>query len=134
MGSVSLTLSALPLRPHRFWIPRVTFGGSLRQVCYHTRMNVDEREFGVIKGITKELLPKTHRAFLFGSRATGTNRPHPDYDLGVEGPRPLSPREWGALHDAFEEAPIIHEVDVVDLYPSSEEFKKEALRDAVALE
>lgn len=97
-------------------------------------MQVEEREFETIKRITKRLVPKTHRAFLFGSRAVGTNRLHSDYDVGVSGPRALSPREWGALHDAFEEAPIIHEVDVVDLYPASEEFKKEALKDAVPID
>lgn len=97
-------------------------------------MNVDQREFDVIRGITKNLMPKSHRAFLFGSRATGTNRRHSDYDIGVSGPRPLSPREWGALHDAFEEAPIIHEVDVVDMYDANKEFKEEALKDAVPIE
>lgn len=97
-------------------------------------MKSDDREFEIIKRITRQYLPKTHRAFLFGSRAAATNRPHSDYDLGISGPRALLPNEWGALHDALEEAPIIHEVDVVDLYPASEEFRKEALRDAVPIE
>ncbi len=45
-----------------------------------------DRELAIIKRITRQHLPKTHRAFIFGSRATGTNRPHSDYDLGVNGP------------------------------------------------
>lgn len=97
-------------------------------------MKTNDREFDIIKRITKKYLPATHRAFLFGSRAVGTNREHSDYDLGIEGPRALSPREWGTLHDALEEAPIIHEVDVVDLYPASNEFKQEALRQAIPIE
>ena len=96
-------------------------------------MTVDTREIDIIKDIAKRYTPATHRAFLFGSRASGTNRPHSDYDLGLIGPRPLSPREWGDLHDAFEEAPIIHAVDVVDFYPASEDFKREALTHTVTL-
>jgi len=96
-------------------------------------MTVDEREIHIIKEIAHAHVPSTHRAFLFGSRAVGMNRPHSDYDLGVTGPRPLSPREWGDLYDAFEEAPIIHKVDVVDFYPASEEFKREALTHTIPL-
>ena len=87
----------------------------------------------IITTITKKLLPKTHKAFIFGSRASGTNRPHSDYDLGVSGPRPLSPYEWGELHDALEEAPIVHAVDVVDFYPASQSFKEEALQHTIPL-
>lgn len=93
----------------------------------------DKQEIAIIARITERLLPKTHRAFLFGSRAVGTAKPHSDYDLGVIGPRPLSVREWGALNDAFEEAPIIHAVDVVDFYPASDSFKKVALRRTIPI-
>ena len=99
---------------------------------YHTDMN-NTREVEIIADIAKKLLPKTHKAFLFGSRAAGAHRQHSDYDLGINGPRPLSPREWGALHDALEEAPIIHCVDVVDFYPASRAFKETALRHTIPI-
>jgi len=91
------------------------------------------REVEIITKITKKLLPNTHRAFLFGSRASGTNRPHSDYDLGISGPRALSLREWGELHDALEEAPIVHAVDVVDFYPASDAFKEVALQHTIPI-
>ena len=94
---------------------------------------MDTRELTVITEITKKLLPKTHRAFLFGSRVTGDNRLHSDYDLGITGPRPLTPREWGELHDAFEEATIIHEVDVIDFTPASADFKQQALQHTIPI-
>lgn len=81
----------------------------------------------MITAIAKKYVPETHRAFLFGSRAAGMNREHSDYDLGITGPRALTPGEWGALHDALEEAPIIHAVDVVDFYAASDRFKHVAL-------
>ena len=95
---------------------------------------VDDAEFAIIRRIVKKHLPKTHRAFLFGSRATGANRLHSDYDLAVTGPRTLLPSEWGELHDALEEAPIVHEVDVVDLYPANQEFKEEVLRHTIPID
>lgn len=96
-------------------------------------MSVEQKEIEIIKKIARQYVPKTHKAFIFGSRATGSNRPHSDYDLGISGPRPLTPREWGTLHDALEEAPIIHVVDVVDFNPASTEFKEEALKRTIPI-
>ena len=100
---------------------------------YTSNMSVDQHELEIITTITRKLLPKTHRAFLFGSRATGENRPHSDYDLGIEGPRPLSPREWGELHDALEEAPILHAVDVVDFAAANDAFKERATEQTIPI-
>ena len=103
-------------------------------MSYTIDMSVNQHELEIITTITQSLLPKTHRAFLFGSRVTGENRPHSDYDLGIEGPWALSPREWGELHDALEEAPIIHAVDVVDFAAANHEFKERAAEHIIPLE
>ena len=42
-------------------------------------------------------LPPSHRAVLFGSRATGAAAPRSDWDIGIIGPAPLDGAERQAL-------------------------------------
>jgi uncharacterized protein len=66
-----------------------------------------------------ETLRQTFRRFpgvrevrLFGSRANGTAKRASDIDLAIYAPG-ADAREWSNLIEAIEEAPIIHEFDIV---------------------
>ena len=74
------------------------------------------------------------RFVLFGSRATGHNRPNSDWDIGVLGPRPLLPMERTRMRMVIEEWPTLHTIDLVDLTASSERFRAAALAEAQPLE
>ncbi|HMP77368.1 MAG TPA: nucleotidyltransferase domain-containing protein [Kiritimatiellia bacterium] len=74
------------------------------------------------------------RFVLFGSRATGHNRPNSDWDIGVLGPRPLFPMERTRMRMVIEEWPTLHTIDLVDLTAASERFRTAALAESVPLE
>jgi predicted nucleotidyltransferase len=59
---------------------------------------------------------------IFGSRARGEARRGSDLDLAIDAGRPLTPRESGALADAFEESDLPYTVDLVDVRAASEGF------------
>lgn len=64
----------------------------------------------------RQVLPdRDFRIVLFGSRARGTARPASDWDLGIQGPRPLTGEERQSIRDALEDLPTLHTFDVVDL-------------------
>ena len=74
-----------------------------------------------------------YKTFIFGSRATQTNRKYSDIDLGISGPVPLSSKQYIQIKDALEESDLPYKVDVVDFSEVSEEFKKVALRSTIRL-
>jgi len=77
--------------------------------------------------------PEVHRAWVFGSRATGQARRTSDIDLAIEAPA-VSPARWHALLDALEHAPIIYALDVIHLDTLDDSALKQAiLRDRTPL-
>jgi uncharacterized protein len=85
-----------------------------------------------------ETLRRTFRRFpfvrgvkLFGSRANGSARRNSDIDLAIHAPE-AGAREWASLVEAIEEAPIIHELDVVRLDATESDGLREKIgRDGV---
>jgi predicted nucleotidyltransferase len=73
------------------------------------------------------------RVFLFGSRASGTADERSDFDIGVEADRPLSARDLADVREAFDAAPLLAHVDVVDFSRVDETFRAHALRATLTL-
>ncbi len=73
------------------------------------------------------------RVFPFGSRATGSADVRSDYDLAIDAGRPLAARDVVELREAFDRAPLLARVDVVDFACVDEEFRAHALRSTVTL-
>lgn len=71
--------------------------------------------------------------FVFGSRADGTADERSDYDIGVEAGRPLSARDLADVRDAFDAAPLLARVDVVDFARVDDAFRRHALRATLPL-
>lgn len=78
---------------------------------------------------TLRRFPFITEARVFGSRATGSARRASDIDLAVSAPS-ATPAEWAALREALEEAPVIHEIDLV----RAEETTNERLRQKITRE
>jgi uncharacterized protein len=87
-----------------------------------------------------ETLRRTFRRFpfvrevkLFGSRANGSSGRNSDIDLAIHAPE-AGTREWADLMEAIEEAPIIHEFDVVRLdRTESESLRGKIEREGVVI-
>ena len=64
--------------------------------------------------ILRAHLPRSTKAWVFGSRATGRARQYSDLDLAVDAGRPLTLDEFAGLSDAFSESDLPYRVDLVD--------------------
>lgn len=71
------------------------------------------------------------RVFLFGSAARGEMRRASDIDIALLSDRPLPRDRLASLREALEEAPILHEVDVVDLAGVDEDMRRRILAEAI---
>ena len=79
------------------------------------------------------LLPNTHRALLFGSRATGHASPRSDWDVGVVGPVALDGAVLERMRAALDELPTLRSFDVVDLSTAPPTLRDRALQEGVSL-
>lgn len=93
-------------------------------------MNQNQVEGEIKKIIFKHFPPKKYQIFLFGSRATDTNRHFSDYDIGIMGETPLSSSQLSQVKEELEESQLPIVVDVVDLKTVDPEFKQIAMRKA----
>ncbi len=83
--------------------------------------------------ITKYLSENNFKIFLFGSRATGINRPGSDFDVGIMGKEPVGLETLGLIDEEIDNSNIPYKVDVVDFARVSEGFKKLALKQIAPL-
>lgn len=99
----------------------------------HTEGGVVTRpRFGIAPGTVTKLLrvfeafPGLQAVWVFGSRATGTERPESDIDLAVDAPG-IDERQFLALKRQLDELELIYRTDVVWL----QEVRDEAFRQAI---
>lgn len=76
-------------------------------------VQMEPRHWRMVQDILRRLVPEA-TVWAFGSRATGTAKPHSDLDLAIVAPRPLGLAREAALREAFEESDLPFRVDVVD--------------------
>jgi predicted nucleotidyltransferase len=69
-----------------------------------------------------------YRVVLYGSRVTGTARPHSDFDVGVIGPRRLPSSLFYRIKEMLDGIDTLYEIDWVDFSDTSKAFREEALR------
>lgn len=65
-----------------------------------------------------------YTVYLFGSRATGTANERSDFDIGIDGDRPLPARVFYRISDMFDEIRTLRRIDWVDLHETSARFRK----------
>ena len=81
----------------------------------------------------RALLPDTHRALLFGSRATGRAGDRSDWDIGLVGPTPLDGAILERIRAALDRLPTLRTFDVVDLSTAPPKLRTRALDEGVRL-
>jgi predicted nucleotidyltransferase len=90
-------------------------------------IDVTPKELALVQDILRSHIPAA-KVWVFGSRAKGTARRGSDLDLAIDTGTKLPSSGVVHLADAFEEAPLAFNVDIVDLHSISPEFR--ALIDA----
>jgi proline iminopeptidase len=76
-----------------------------------TPFGLDERVLDLITAALREH-PGVQRAVIFGSRATGSFKPHSDIDIGVYAPA-MDVAEFARLSFEIRELPIVFTMDVL---------------------
>lgn len=90
--------------------------------------------FGLSETIRESLsdvfaqFPKVDRVLVYGSRATGKNRPQSDIDLAVLAPT-MSDREFSSLWMALDDLPILFRLDVSLWHEVTNPVLKKAMLD-----
>jgi predicted nucleotidyltransferase len=89
---------------------------------------LDNNQLNQIRNIVHPLLPdNSYKVFVFGSRATGNNRPFSDVDIGILGNKILPSEKYIKMTESFENSDLPFKVDVVDFMLVTDRFKKQAL-------
>jgi predicted nucleotidyltransferase len=96
-------------------------------------IDIDPCDWVDVLHILREQVPGLEvRAF--GSRAWRVAKPHPDLDLALMTPQPLTLAQLPAITDAFETSNLSILVDVVDWAATSEAFRRIIERDRVVVQ
>lgn len=86
-------------------------------------MDLKPEQFRIVRDILARHLPG-REVQLFGSRATGTAKPHSDIDLVIMGDEALPVTTMRKLRDAFDDSDLPFLVDLVEWAGTSEEFRR----------
>jgi len=77
--------------------------------------------------------PAVRRAWLYGSRAKGTQKAESDYDIAIEWDFGVK-ESWGAFAtELMEKKPSLHQIDLVRLDQVGEELKTKILQEGVVI-
>jgi len=98
----------------------------------HT-IDTRQQDLTIVLDILRAHLPHGARAWVFGSRATGTARRYSDLDVALEWERPLGLDLIGAVTEALSESELPYKVDVVDLLLVTPAFRVMIEPDMIAL-
>ena len=78
----------------------------------------------ILDVINKHLLDRDYSVILFGSCASGKERPTSDIDIAIKLAAPLPPLEWQLIEDELMESDLPRKVDIVDYHRVTETFQK----------
>ena len=85
-------------------------------------IDVSPKDLAAVRRILAAWVPDCE-VYAFGSRVTGTARPHSDLDLVIVGSSKLDRDTMRRLEEAFEESDLPIRVDVVDWHRVSDAFR-----------
>lgn len=94
---------------------------------------IDDHWKILIKAVVRKYLEDDYKLFVFGSRATGDFRPTSDMDIGILGNKPADGWKMALIRDELDKSKIPYKTDVVDLFKTSPNFNKIALKKVVYL-
>jgi predicted nucleotidyltransferase len=97
----------------------------------HVVLAADHRR--LVLDIPRAHLPRSTKAWVFGSRATGRARRYSDLDLAIDAGRPLTLDEIAILTEAFSESDLPYRVDVIDWREIDDRWRERIAAERVAL-
>jgi predicted nucleotidyltransferase len=65
-----------------------------------------------------------HKVYLFGSRGRGEARLRSDFDIGIDGSKPLNLSAFFGIEDSLEQIPTLYQFDLVDLNRASPKLRE----------
>lgn len=96
-------------------------------------MSTDEVLSQIKNIIFRFISPEEYNVFLFGSRASGTASKFSDYDIGIEGDKPLGSMQRFDIELELEKSDIPYKVEIVDFTQVDTNFKRVAKQHVIAL-
>ncbi len=96
-------------------------------------IDLTQSDLAIVAGILRAHLPQGTRAWVFGSRATGSARRYSDLDLALEAGAPLGPDVLGNVTEALSESDLPYKADVIDLRSVDRNFRAIIEAEMVAL-
>ncbi|MBI2083229.1 MAG: nucleotidyltransferase domain-containing protein [Deltaproteobacteria bacterium] len=86
-------------------------------------IDLSPHDLKAVRRILADVIPG-YEVRVFGSRVTGTAKPHSDLDLAVVADHPLDLKTLSRLREAFEKSDLPIRVDLVEWNRVSDEFRK----------
>lgn len=83
--------------------------------------------------IFRYLNPNKDKVFIFGSRATGTNREFSDIDIGIKPSAALSSSVLSRIKEDLEESDLPYTIDLVDFSGKADRFREVASQKTINL-
>jgi len=97
----------------------------------HVDLLTDHRR--LVLNILRANLPRSVKAWVFGSRTTGRARRYSDLDLAIDVGRRLTLDEIARLTEAFSDSDLPYRVDLVDWHDIDDRWQKIIVGERVAL-
>ena len=97
----------------------------------HIDLPTDHRR--LVLDILRANLPRSAKAWVFGSRATSRARRHSDLDLAIDAGRRMTFDEIARLSEAFSDSDLPYRVDLVDWRDINDRWRQTILAERVAL-
>jgi uncharacterized protein len=95
---------------------------------------LSDAEKAIVLNILRAQLPAEVGVHVFGSRATGGEKPWSDLDLVLQGTEPLAISLLAELAEAFDESALPWKVDLVDRMAVGDDFGRLIDRSKVQLD
>jgi predicted nucleotidyltransferase len=74
-----------------------------------------------------------HQVYLFGSRARGEAGRASDFDIGIDGSKPLDLSAFFEIEDSLDRIPTLYQFDLVDLKRAPSKLRDNARREGQLL-
>lgn len=97
----------------------------------HIELPADHRQ--LVLRVLDAHLPRSTKAWVFGSRATGRARRYSDLDLAIDAGRRLSLDELAELAEAFSDCDLPYKVDLIDWHNIDDRWRQTITAERVAL-
>jgi predicted nucleotidyltransferase len=98
-----------------------------------SRLDLPPDHRRIVLDILQAHLPRSAKAWVFGSRANGRTRRYSDLDLAIDAGRKLTLDELAEMAEAFSDSDLPYRVDLVDWHAIGDRWRQIIMAECVAL-